>query len=918
MDVTATGRSLPFNGIGAPMSHVSDRRSRAPLPPLVPVALAYVVGIVLDRWFVTWGTEFWAGMALAGAALAALGRDRKGPAVIGLVIAIVGLGGGRHHAYWTDLAFDDLARSVPDAPRPVWVRGVVWDVRGPRLSESRGASAATRAVMAVTAICDGQVWRPAQGRAQLIVVGDRADIKAGSGIEAVGTISALTGPLNPGEFDYRHHLRAQGVRLRVAVDGPEGAWVEPAAGTWIWTNWLGRVQAWSYARLVAGLDPNVAPLAAALLLGRREGVDPDVNDAFARTGTTHLLAISGLHLQVLAGVLWFIFRFLGLGRRSAFVGVALTTIAYALLVGLAPSVVRSAAMTVAVCCAGILDRQVRPANNLALAALATLWLNPADLFDVGCQLSFLAIAAIIWGVTPATHLLRYAYYALTFRIQGPGSPLDVLERSLEPWWLAQMRRWPLLVTSGLIVSTVVWLAALPLVAFRFHVVSPIGVLLNIPLIPMTSLALMASGLSLGLSAIWGPLGTPAAWICATFLAGTEFLVRWGASQSWGHVFVPGPSQSWVLIVYGLLAGATVAGVRRWPLRHIAWGLLVVWVAVGLVLPWRPSRGGRLEADILAVGHGLAVMIRTGAGETFLYDCGRMHDPSVGRRIIAPALWARGVSRIDAVILSHADADHYNGLPDLLERFPVAEVRVPPGFASPANPGAVELLETVQTHGVPIRTISEGEQWGSSGSRFSVWHPPKSFSPGSSDNARSIVLDVESAGRHLLLTGDLEQEGLARLIDRPAFPIDAILAPHHGGRTANPESLYDWAGPEVVVVSQRPPAVGTRDPLEALGPRGIPLLRTWQRGAIRLRWEPDRLTARAFLDEDRSDAKSPAHSSGLSLRVNGSFGPRGLVGLSGFLLGLGACLMMAMGEYPRSLDRQACKYPKLRTWLCRGS
>ena len=342
------------------MNHDPERRSRVLLPPLVPVALALVVGIVLDREFAPWGTEVWAGMALAGATIAALGRDRKVPAVAGLVIAIVGLGGGRHHAYWSDLASDDLTRGVTDAPRPVWVRGVIWDVRGPRLDESPKSSATTRAVMAVTGICDGRVWRPAQGRAQLIVVGDRSDILAGHGIEAVGTMSAIAGPLNPGEFDYRNHLRAQGIRLRVAVDGPDGVWADPAAGTWIWTNWLGRVQAWSYARLVAGLNPNVAPLAAALLLGRREGVDPDVNDAFARTGTTHLLAISGLHLQVLAGVLWFVFRFLGLSRRSAFAALALTTVAYALLVGLAPSVVRSAAMTVAVCVAGILDRRSGP------------------------------------------------------------------------------------------------------------------------------------------------------------------------------------------------------------------------------------------------------------------------------------------------------------------------------------------------------------------------------------------------------------------------------------------------------------------------------------------------------------------------------------------------------------------------------
>ncbi len=206
------------------------------------MALAFVVGIVIDRTFASWGTEVWAGVALAGAILAAWGRDQKVLAVVGPVIGLVGLGGGRHHAYWSDLAPHDLARGVTEtvAARPVWVRGVVWDVRGPRLGEKHTTTATTRAVMAVTAICDGRVWRSAQGCAQLIIVGDRADLLAGHGIEAVGTLSAIAGPLNPGEFDYRNYLRSQGIRLRLAVDGPEGVWADPNAGTWVGTDWLGR------------------------------------------------------------------------------------------------------------------------------------------------------------------------------------------------------------------------------------------------------------------------------------------------------------------------------------------------------------------------------------------------------------------------------------------------------------------------------------------------------------------------------------------------------------------------------------------------------------------------------------------------------------------------------------------------------
>jgi len=827
--------------------------------PLVAAAIAFALGILWDREAGEWAsTTSWSVLAFVGLAVALVGRDRRIPAVAGLFLALVCVGAGRHHQAWTDLAPDDLSlRGVGDQPKPAWVRGVLWEVQGPRVAleahQAPGFSPTTRGVLALTAFHDGQTWRRASGWAQLIIVGDRADLRAGEAVEGAGALSTIAGPLNPGEFDYRAHLRARRIRLRFAVDTQEGIWHSPDEPNWLWANWLGRVRAWSHNQLVSDLSPSVAPLAAALLLGQREGVDPDVNDAFARTGTTHLLAISGLHLQVLAIVcLWFL-RMLGLGRRKSYGAVALATVTYALLVGLAPSVVRSAAMTVAACAACWFDRQVRPANHLSLAALVTLMINPTDLFDVGCQLSFLAIAVLLWGVKPVSQWLTFVYYALTFRLQGPGSPLDRLERSLEPWWRSKLRKWLPLVKTNLVISSLVWLVAMPLVAYRFHIVSPIGILLNLPLVPLTSFALMCAGLTLAFSACAGVLGVPFAWACAWALMGTERIVRWGAAQSWGHRFVPGPSLSWTLVAYLLLALAVSVGVNRWRGRTFAWASLAAWGLLGAAITWFPERNRPMEAEVLAVGHGLAVVLQPGDGTTYLYDCGRMRDPTMGRRIVAPALWMRGVSRIDRVMLSHADSDHYVGLLDLLPRFSIGEVLIPPGFADLDNPGARHLVETLRAFDIPVRTIARGTHWERNGADFTVLHPPMpdeesgGYLAATSDNARSLVLDVVSGGRHFLLTGDLEREGLSRLLECSTDPLEALLVPHHGARAANPPAFYDWASPQLAIVSQRPPNGAAYDPLKQVEERGISVLRTWQRGAIRLRWEPQALVARGFLD-----------------------------------------------------------------------
>ena len=219
------------------------------------------------------------------------------------------------------------------------------------------------------------------------------------------------------------------------------------------------------------------------------------------------------------------------GRLIVIVG--LTMFGYAMLVGLAPSVVRSTVMTTTFCSAAIAQRLARPANTLSLAALLTLGINPMYLFDVGCQLSFLAIGALVWLVSPACALVRHILETIRRRFFGPRSALDDLERLFEPWWRKAMRRVGTRVVDGVVASTVVWLAALPLVAFRFHLVSPIGILLNIPLIPITSAAMLLGGLSLVLSAAWGPLGGPLAWAAAWLLRLTQTVVLWGVAQPLG-------------------------------------------------------------------------------------------------------------------------------------------------------------------------------------------------------------------------------------------------------------------------------------------------------------------------------------------------------------------------------------------------
>ncbi|MFO0956044.1 MAG: ComEC/Rec2 family competence protein [Isosphaeraceae bacterium] len=798
-----------------------------PAPMLVPAA-SMAAGIWLDRACGGPSTIAWCSLAIPSGLLAIAGvRRGAGWALAALAIAFAAFGGGWHHRRWSDLDPLDLARGDWSGGRIVLIRGVMTDVPAYRPGSMPGDEGITRSFLAATSLGDGRGnWRPASGRLQLAVPGDRTDLAMGDPVEAAGILREVEGPLNPGEVDFRDILRAEGVRLRLMVAGPRSIAPDPDRPDWPLHRWLGRARESARRRLADRLDPDASALASALLLGRREAVDPVDNDAFARTGTTHLLAISGLHLQVLAALAWSALRLVGLGRKPAFWSVALASGLYATLVGWMPSVARSVAMTGCGCAAGLSDRPMAPSNALAAAALATMGLNPSFLFDVGCQLSFLGVAALGWSIDAFG------------RFRGRLRPIDAAERAFEPAAIRAMRAMASAAGMSLWCSIAVWLATLPLVVYAFHVVPTAGILLNVPLVPITSVALVASGLTLAIAAVSGPIASAPAWACSACRRLTLWLVRGGAAIPWGHRFEPGPPAWWVLVFYALLAWSLFRRRFSWMLR---------WLAIGAALVLATPAPHATEADVLAVGHGLSVAVYGADGRVLLYDCGRLGYPRVGRSSIAPALWSRGVRRLDAVALSHADSDHYNGLDDLLDRFEIGEVRIPPGFGGPSNPEADALVERIRARGVPLVEMAAGDSIAIGDARAKALHPPAGWRPDAPDNGRCLVIAVESLGRRLLLTGDIEGVGLDRLI-RSGEPggFDAVLSPHHGGRAANPPAFYRWADPGQVLVSQARPQPGSADVVATSAGERTPIRKTWEQGAITLRWDADGIVAAGLL------------------------------------------------------------------------
>lgn len=301
----------------------------------------------------------------------------------------------------------------------------------------------------------------------------------------------------------------------------------------------------------------------------------------------------------------------------------------------------------------------------------------------------------------------------------------------------------------------------------------------------------------------------------------------------GHTWLSAPATWWIVLWYCGLA-AWAAWPRLRPATWISCLLVLLWLLVGAAeVAWRNTRlaNGRLTVTFYAVGHGTAVLLEGPTGNAVLYDAGRQGPPGQIADFIASDLWNRGYRRLDAVIISHADADHFNALPNLVERFRPATAITARHFRESTAPLVVRMRRHLESHGTPPGSCAAGRRLRLlPGVTMDVLHPPASGVRGS-DNANSVVLRIQYAGRRLLLPGDLEPPGVGLLLRQPAQKYDLVMAPHHGSVHSQPERLAAWARPSWVVVSNHQPAAsGLRNVYRHWG---SVVLDTASSGAIRI-------------------------------------------------------------------------------------
>jgi competence protein ComEC len=792
--------------------------------PLVIVLTAAAAGIVVDRYRPLTLTA-WCVIAASALGFWSV-ADRRRKQVVGsavLFIAIAALAAGWHHDRWNLFGANDIGLFAKSRQEPVYIEAVALETPQAslrlepnplRLARLDGE---VRFNVEVTAIRNGSQWQAASGHAAFTVEGPVPHLMVGDCFRAFAHLLPPDHALNPGEADRAELDRGRRVTAHFRVTYPEAITVVASGRGFDPGAWLESLRLRGREVFARYLQPQQADLAAAVLLGLREQVDPVEMADFQLTGTIHLLVIAGLHLSIIAGLVGFIFSRI-LPRRFALPATAIFVIIYMLLVDAHPPIVRATVLVVATCFAVAMGRYRTGFNVLALAGLIVLTLNPTDLFNVGPQLSFLCVAGLMalrpWWIATArevdaadagmaaiprwrTALSRWLPTWLLPEPQ-PRAIAKLLEQE-RPWTMRGLWYAARFVRHLTLVSGAIWLVTMPMVMARFHIFNPVSILLN-TLVWLPMAVALGSGLALLLCSILpGPLAAVCAAICNGSLALVERLVHAGAAIPYGHAWVPGPADWWLIGFYSAL-GLFAAFPRLRPPIRWRWAFLGAWTAAGFIVSWYTADHHGLRCTFLSVGHGEAVVLELPDGRTVLYDAGRLAAPTSCCRSISGYLWSRGLTHIDAVVLSHADTDHYNALPELLERFSVGAVYVSPVMFDVPNEAIRYLSKSIERAHVPIRVIASGDRLsGGPGCWLEVLHPPPHGLP-STSNANSVVISVEYAGRRLLLPADLQSPGLDDVLAEEPLHCEVLLVPHHGSKSSKPEQLAAWSTPTWAVFS----------------------------------------------------------------------------------------------------------------------
>lgn len=740
-----------------------------------------------------------------------------------------------------DLESETIERDGQTTPIRAGVRLTIYKKVDPAPHSATSDDSDTRAA----ALPDGSVSGKPVG---LLRYGTRLRIRA--------KLHAPRNFRNPGAFDDESYLRDNGIAVLGSARAEN---IEPLPG------FSGsRVERWrtgihaSIVNKIHALWPErQAALVDAMVLGEDAFLRSATRDEFQRSGTYHILVVSGMNLSILAFVIFWTLRQFRLDPALAGVATVAVSFAYAFLTDVGPPVWRAAFMLALYLGARLLYRDRNMLNAIGAAALGVLVADPRALLGASFQLTFLSVA-LIAGIgipllertsQPYFHglrLLRAASYDLHVEPQVAQFRLDLrliagrLARFIGPRaglaLPAMLLRITLAASELILISVLMQIGlALPM-AFYFHRATTMGMPANLVVVPLTEVLMPATAAAVGLGYLSTKLAWPAKWISGAALDVISGTVHRLGGSALADLRVAIPPAMLILAAMAAIAFAMLAVRRKRVIAFVALGSMVAAAAwIAFVPPTPQSRKGALEITSIDVGQGDSTLLVTPEGRTLLVDAGGfplwMHSEfDIGEQVVSPYLWTRGLSQLDVVVITHPHADHLGGMPSVIANFRPKELwlstDVPTGELAP-------ILEQARRVGMIIKVWREGESIDYGGVHFHILAPARDIADTARANDDSLVMTVLYGKTSALLEADAEPSTERRIVEERT-EADLLKVAHHGSGRVTSSELLATVHPQYASIS-----VGVRnlyghprrEVLERLQKAGVKTYRTDMTGAV---------------------------------------------------------------------------------------
>ncbi len=703
--------------------------------------------------------------------------------------------------------------------------------------------------ISASGMVDAGVLVPLDERVNLTIYRNAPALEAGDEIRFAARLRPFENFNNPGGFNYKQSMKWKGIACAASVSDGNRITLLGKTPLPFPENLVEMLQKPVRRLFTTRLDSRDASLYRALILGDRQEIAPSIREMFNKTGLGHALAVSGLHIGLVGWMAYSLFAWvlsrsyrMALAfniRKATAILTCFPIVGYTLLAGLQVSGRRAMIMALAFLGSLVIDRERDLWSTLALAGLLILLLDPNALLGISFQLSFAAVAGILWWMRPLLQKLQ-GQAAQSFPATGILNRIAGYFRSI------------------LAVSFAVTLFLLPITCYYFHRIPLVSLPANLTAVPVLGFWVIPMGL---LSAVVLPFSEQAATLFihtgAWGLHVMMGIIQFWADLPMASIWTVTPNSFEMILFYALLFCLTFF--HRMPWRKTALALVVACI-LGDIVYWtyqvRLSRS--FVVTILDVGQGNAALVRFPGGKKMLIDGGGFGrgDFDVGEMVVAPFLWRNKITRVDTLVLSHPESDHMNGLRFIAEEFQPKEFwrnedRV-------ETPSFLELMDIVKNRKIQQKLpgdLTDGVTV--NGAFVEILHPMpgKRFDTvggkGDSLNNHSLVLRITYAGKSFLFPGDLEKEGEKEMLAHTEAEIRShvLLVPHHGSKTSSSKAFLEAVRPELCIVSAgKGPYRNFPHPTveKRLCDRGCRILNTSKDGAVTIRVDEKGLVAETFL------------------------------------------------------------------------